>query len=120
MQKNFPDEKKPIIEIGRNEQLQMLLHDVIKKIDIGILGYQQIISGITLQILGILNFSHQNPQLKAYNQDEEMIRKAIFLLNEHFSEKIDLQLLAKDLPMSYSRFRKLFKELPDFLQINTF
>ena len=114
MQKNFPDKTKPIIQIGPNEQLQTLLQDVIKKIDIGILGYQQIVSGITLQILGILNFSHQNSQYKVYNQDEELIRKATFFLNENFSEKIDLQLVAMDLPMGYSRFRKLFKALTGF------
>jgi len=111
MQKNFPNKTKPIIQIGRNEQLQMLLHDVIKNIDVGISGYQQIISGITLQILGILNFSRQNQQQKGTNLDEDLIKKATFFLNEHFSEKIDLQEVAKELPMGYSRFRKLFKTL---------
>lgn len=111
MQKNFPFKEKPIIQTGCNEQLQMLLHDLIKKIDIGISGYQQIISGITLQILGILSHSHKNLNLNVDDKDKELIKKAVFFLNERISDKIDLELLARELPMGYSRFRKLFKNV---------
>ena len=111
MNKNFPCKEKPIIQTGCNAQLQTLLHELIKKTDIGIIGFQQIISGITLQILGILDHSYQNPQFKDNNKDTELIRKATFFLNERISEKVDLELLARELPMGYSRFRKLFKNI---------
>lgn len=110
MSKSFFSKENPFVHIGPDEYLQSLLHQLIEKIDSGSSGYHQIISGIALQILGLLHTSAtrgNKPDDSAYAQ----VAKAKFLLNESITEKIDMRQLAKALPMGYSSFRKLFKKL---------
>jgi transcriptional regulator GlxA family with amidase domain len=62
-----------------------------------------------LQILGILN------SISLYKEQENdptsrLIAKAKFLIQESLEKPIDMEELVKELPMSYSNFRKAFKK----------
>src|SRR5690606_34237320 len=72
-------------------------------------GYNQVITGICLQILGLINAV---TVLKGQEDDPTgiLISKAKFLLQESLDKPVHMESLAKSLNMGYSTFRKAFKE----------
>lgn len=108
--KNFFDQKKPVLYTGLNENMLRLYQSVLEKVKDAKPGYHQEIAGITLQILGILNALSDMDQTKA-NADERLIFQAKFLLRETLREPDAIAHIVKDLPVSYSKFRKDFKRI---------
>lgn len=96
-------------DLGHNQELLRLFHHLIKTMANAEPGYHQVIIGITLQIMGVVcnacrfKTTDKNPQ-------EKLITKAKFLMQEAIEKPIDVKELAKELPMSYSLFRKAFRE----------
>ncbi len=106
MNGNFFDRAKPFIAIGPNEELLILLHQLLEKVRTAAIGYHQVISGIVLQILGLIYvIARHKEQPVALN--EQLISKAKFLLRESL-EPVNIQKLSRDLSMGYSKFRKEF------------
>ncbi|MDB5231016.1 MAG: AraC family transcriptional regulator [Chitinophagaceae bacterium] len=110
MHKNFSSSENPFIHVGYNQELLSLfthLFDTVKK---GSRGYPQVIAGITLQILAILNsvslYDNTNNDVTSM-----LIEKAKFLIQESLEKPLDMAMLLKELPIGYSRFRKAFKTI---------
>lgn len=108
MNKTFFTPKNPFIEVGLNENLLVLYQRLLGTVQNATLGYHQIISGITLEILGL---AHTISMVKKQSEDGDLllIHKAMFLLRESLESPLDIQKLIRKLPMGYSKFRKLFK-----------
>lgn len=102
--------ESPFIDVGLNEELLKLFHTLIKTTAAAELGYRQVLAGITLQMLGILN-AVSKYHSSAKNKNEKIVSKAKFLLQESIENPISLEAIAKELPMGYSNFRKIFKKL---------
>lgn len=100
----------PVIKTDLNEDLLQLFHLLISTVRTGKIGYQQIIPGITLQMLGLLN-SICKFQYSSGSKNEKLVSKAKFLLQESIEKPVSLEEIAKELPMGYSSFRKVFKEI---------
>lgn len=103
----FFNVEKPFISVGLNYDVLKLFHRLIEIVQQSSPGYRQIITGITLQILGIVN----GTSIKEEQESDpilKLINKAKFLLQESL-EPIDMETLAENLPMGYSSFRKSFK-----------
>jgi len=114
MLKDFFSIDTPIIDIGYNEHFLDLFHRLIETVKSAELGYKQIIPGITMEILGLVNAV---AKFKIENNNDKsslIISKARFLLQEAIEEPINIEEMAKDLPMGYSKFRKLFKQKTGF------
>jgi AraC-like DNA-binding protein len=114
----YPDElmrkkifvpEAPFIEVGLNEELLQLFHSLIQTVATAEAGYRQVITGITLHILGLVNAIAKYRTTET-SGNAKMIAKAKFLLQESIEAPINLEEMVKELPMGYSRFRKLFKE----------
>jgi AraC-like DNA-binding protein len=106
----FFDPQKPVVHLGPNKDLLILFRLLIETVQASLAGYPQQITGITMQILGLLNsvtFYHE------YNDDPvgKLIAKAKFIIQESFENPIDMEKLASELPMGYSSFRKAFKRI---------
>lgn len=108
--KSFFDQKKPVIYTGLNEDILRLFQSVLLKVNEAKPGYHQEIAGITHQLLGMLNVLSTMHQAKA-NPTEQMIFTAKFLLREGLREPDSIANIVKDLPVSYSKFRKDFKRV---------
>lgn len=109
MKNNFGHPENPFFEIGLNESFLMIFQRLLDTVRTGLPGYHQVISGITLEMLAALyNFSTNKYQ--SQNRDLQLIHKAKFMLRESLERTIDIPQMVKELPMSYSKFRKLFKE----------
>lgn len=109
MNQGFFTAENPFINVGMNRELLSLFHSLIDMVRQSPTGYPQVIAGITLQILGLLNsVSLYDPS----DQDNTgmLISKAKFLIQESLEKPIDMAKLVKELPMGYSSFRKAFKK----------
>ncbi|MBN8788761.1 MAG: helix-turn-helix transcriptional regulator [Terrimonas sp.] len=110
MRNDFFNVKYPFIKVGLSSELLNLFQKLIETVHTAPSGYQQISSGITLQILGYLySVSLSNETEKS--PIGRLIEKAKFLLQESLEKHIDLEKMARELPMGYSSFRKEFKRL---------
>lgn len=72
-------------------------------------GYQQIISGLVLQIFGHIQLAAHSVNFEG-KPIEDKIDKARIILNESINADVNLTSIAKELNISYSLFRKRFKE----------
>jgi AraC-like DNA-binding protein len=113
MHKGFFNADHPCVYVGLNSDLLNIFQKLIETIRISSSGYNQVIAGISLQILGLVN---SISMLKSHEDDPIgiLVSKAKFLLQESLDKQVDMKLLAKNLPMGYSSFRKAFKEKVGF------
>lgn len=110
MHKGFFPVEKPFIRTGLNCGLLNLFHNLMETVDASAAGYPQVIAGITLQILGLVSAASRH---KEQERDPvgRLIAKARFILQESLDKQVDMEVLAGDLPMGYSAFRKAFKKV---------
>lgn len=95
--------------VGFNEQLVDLFRQVITLATEERPGYQQAISGIALHMLGAVYFATRNHQFQN-QQVAAKIEKARLLIRENPDGSYTPEALAERLHMSYSWFRRMFKE----------
>ena len=100
----------PVIDTGLDEPLLALFTSILGKVRSGNAGYHQIIAGITLQVLGTLHNLATNKD-QTNELDGQLIEKAKFFMREHLEGPLNMKQLVKELSISYSKFRKIFKEI---------
>lgn len=109
MNRGFFDAANPFIHVGLNPDVLSLLHKLLATVETSSAGYNQVISGITLQILGILNAVSMQ-QEDGHDPTAKLISTAKFMLEESLDKPVDMEKLVRGLPMGYSKFRKAFKQ----------
>lgn len=104
----FLPRENTIIEIGINEELVRLYQQAI---DIGKadkVAAQQYLSGIVMHMLGMVQYVAKN-KLFEVGDVEKKIARAKIIMQENLCKEIDPEILAEKLNLSYSWFRKEFK-----------
>ncbi|MHA4806591.1 AraC family transcriptional regulator [Flavitalea flava] len=109
MNKGFFSSDFPVVSPGLDETLLTLILKILDHVRTGTVGYHQVISGITLQLLGLVHALTTNKN-KGLDVDEQSMAQAKFFLREHLEGPLDMKQLLKELPISYSKFRKMFKQ----------
>jgi AraC-like DNA-binding protein len=109
LMKNF-DPANPFIKTGRSDNLLKLFHALMEQVQQAAPGYHQVISGITLQILGFIQAVSQYHEISA-DGDTRLVEEAKFLLRESVSANIAIEEVLQKLPAGYSKLRKDFKRL---------
>lgn len=101
--------RPPIFNIGLNERVVDLYMKAIEIADEERAGYQQALAGIVMHILGLMYYRD-----KTRNFDDEdligKINKAKVLMRESIYKNIVAEDISKSLNISYSGFRRAFKE----------
>lgn len=110
MNTGFFNPVTPFVEVGLKEDLLLLFQELLETVQSAKNGYPQIASGITLQILGLIHSLSLQEQHDD-NRIENLISKAKFVLQESLERPINMESLAKELPLGYSLFRKSFKTI---------
>nr|WP_295676717.1 AraC family transcriptional regulator [uncultured Mucilaginibacter sp.] len=105
----FFDRKTPFVQTGLNEELQRLFHQLLECVKTSVAGYHQVISGITLQMLGLVNSISLNGGAGS-STTAGHIAKAKFRMRETIENPVDIERLLDEIPMSYSAFRQAFKK----------
>ncbi|WP_257669778.1 helix-turn-helix domain-containing protein [Parapedobacter tibetensis] len=106
----FFNRKNPFIKTGLNKDLLAAFTLLLGTVSQAQIGYPQLISGIALQVLGLLNNIRLADNI---NNDPESIwvSQAVFMLQNQLSNSVNMEELVEQFPISYSKFRKSFKRL---------
>lgn len=100
--------KNPIFHVGINERIVKLFQEMLIAAQSQQIGFQQILSGITLQVIGLLYSISKNRTFET--QDTQRIKEACVIMRENIFNKLSAVDIASSLNMSYSNFRKLFRQ----------
>lgn len=107
---SFFDAKAPLIKTGINKQLLDTFTELLGTVHQAEIGYPQLITGFALQLIALLNRVKSAKKIKD-NPESIWVSKVIFMLQHQLEEKVNIEELAADFPISYSKFRKVFKDL---------
>jgi AraC-like DNA-binding protein len=105
--------QQAILQIGFNEMLLSLFQQGIDIATAQKIAYQQMLAGITLGILHTIYYAEKN-SLLANTVITEKINKAKTLMRNTNYDHLSIQQIAEELNMSYSWFRRVFKEYTGF------
>jgi AraC-like DNA-binding protein len=97
-----------VIQIGFNEEVIQLYDRILYHIKSEKPGYQQICSGLVMQIMGQIISIRKNVDFKL-DYMEKSIQKACLLIRDNQTRNIQIEELANELKVNYSHFRKAFK-----------
>lgn len=98
----------PTIQVHLHETVTSLFIEAIKITKTEQSGYQQIAGGIVVHLLGLIRSIDINKQFERNNL-RSIVEQARIIMKEKVDENISLQEIADRLKLSYSWFRKLFK-----------
>lgn len=104
---------KPIFNVGMSEEIVQLYKQAIRIATEQKAGFQQMLAGIVNHLLG-LAYSLDKNLLFEDTQVIKQINKAKIIMIENLSGNIQLETIAEMLNMSYSWFRRMFKEYTGF------
>lgn len=106
---SFISKEKQILEIGVNEELAALFARALEIAEADRAAAQQYLAGIALHIMGTVLAISQNKRYETNNVAQK-IESAKLIMRENVYKEIDTEELATKLGISYSWFRKVFKE----------
>lgn len=108
MEENFFSRKQPVLFIGQDENLLGLFLQVFESVSEENIGFQQIISATTVQLLANIYVATKRKGFED-RKAEKIIKKVKCQLLENIHCEVDLKLVADELNVSYSWLRKTFK-----------
>ena len=106
----FLTKKNPIYNVGVNEEIVHLFHSAIEVAKRENAYFQQLLAGIANHLIGLMYFLDCNNQFNKNQLIIDKINQARILMRENIENVISVQDIAEEVGMSYSSFRKLFKE----------
>lgn len=112
MRSGFFTKESPVFNVGLNEELITLYKRAIIIADAQEANYQQALSGIVCNLVSMALYLSRNKDFKSSNIAEQ-INSAKIAVHENIST-ITPEELARLACMSYSKFRKMFKEYTGF------
>ena len=109
VQNHFITPKQSVLQIGIHDHIINLFSDIIAHTKIEQPGYQQLISGMILHLLGEIYAKTKQEAVKHKDISEVVINKSRVLLRSYVDKNITIAHVAEELQVSYSWFRKAFK-----------
>lgn len=109
MRNSFYSPEHQLLEVGLNEELVSLFTRALEIAETDKISSQQYLAGIVLHMLGMILSVSKN-KLFELGGAEQKIEQAKIIMNEHVCKDIDPEEIALRLNVSYSWFRKVFKE----------
>ncbi len=100
---------KAVLSIGHDQELQDLIRSITELPKEAPAGFQQIMAARTIEALALVRSLAMSYHV-ADREASRKIQQARYHLLHHSDEEIDMNELARELGLSYSRFRSLFRE----------
>ncbi|MCD7710241.1 MAG: AraC family transcriptional regulator [Porphyromonadaceae bacterium] len=109
----------PVLKIGFNAELVKLFQSAIEVANSQKNAAQQYLSGIVLHILGLICYTSHN---RIFEEDSisQKIEWSKIIMLENLYKNIDVEKLAEKLNLSYSWFRKVFKDYTGYAPVKYF
>lgn len=106
----FLTSDSPVLNVGLSEKLISLYNEALQIANEGNICSQQYLSGILMHILGYVLCSSATPDVRVDEVKYKMEMAKIYI-NDNIGNEIDFNEISKNLVMSYSSFRKNFKQV---------
>lgn len=106
---SFLSRDRQILEVGLNEELVSLFTRALEVAAADKISTQQYLSGIVLHMIGMILSISKNKVFEMSDVDQK-IEQAKIIMNENVFKNVDPEELAMRLNISYSWFRKVFKD----------
>lgn len=104
----FPGQQQ-VFNVGLNRELVDLYQRAVEVASTDRPAAQQLLCGIVAHMVGIVNFTVRNEALSTDRLDQ-IIEQAKIIMQENVLHNLDLDALAAQLNISYSWFRKIFRD----------
>ena len=106
----FLTPEKPIYHVGYSFVLEGLYQRALDEATKENAYSQQLMAGIVNHLIGMMYSLERNIELNKNHLHVDMINRARLRIRESLESDLTIQKIAEDLGVSYSNFRKLFKE----------
>ena len=106
----FLTPEKPIYHVGYSFVLESLYKRAYEEAVREAAYSQQLMAGIVNHLIGMMYSLERNIELSKNQMQVDMISRARLRIREALESNLTIQQVAEDLGVSYSNFRKLFKE----------
>ena len=105
----FLSKENQVLEVGLNEELVSLFSRALEIAEADKISSQQYLAGIVLHMIGMILSISKNKIFEVGDVDQK-IEQAKIIMNENVFKDVDPEELAMKLNISYSWFRKVFKD----------
>lgn len=109
IENGFFDKSNPVFKVGIDGQIVDLYRQIIRIADRRRKGYQQLMAGCVNMLLAIAYAQESSCGEGDQEKDRQLIEKAKVMIRDNYLE-IRPQTIAEMLNVSYSSFRKIFKQ----------
>lgn len=106
----FITPEKPVYHIGYSADIVYLYKHAMKVAKAEAASYQQVLAGIVNNMIGLMFSLERNIVFSKGSEYADIINRARQRIRENLDSGLTIQQVAEDLSVSYSNFRKLFKE----------
>jgi AraC-like DNA-binding protein len=113
IENSFLNPDNPLFEIGYNEPVVKLFQEINEHAKREEPGSQALLAGIVIHLIGVLLHFKRN-EVFSNKTYIPLINKAKVIMREHVSTPITAEEIARKLNISYSWFRRTFKEYTGF------
>ena len=110
----FLSPDKPIYHVGFSNEIIGLFEEAYRTAQEEAAFSQQTLAGIVNHLIGVMYSLEKNIILNKDSQHVDLINKARLRIRESLEDNLTIQEIAQSLGISYSSFRKLFKEHTGF------
>lgn len=110
LKEGFLSPEKPIYHVGYSEELVQLYRSAYNAAIEEAAYSQQLLAGIVNHMIGLMYSLERNIILNKNQSHVDMIKRAQLRIREDVEKSLTIQQLAEEFGISYSTFRKLFKE----------
>ena len=101
---------KPVYHVGFSDDIVRLYKEAYETAIHEAAYAQQVLAGLVNHIIGVMYSLERNIELNRNQAHVDMVNHARLEIREHLESSLTIQQVAENLGVSYSNFRKLFKE----------
>ncbi|MFD2969098.1 AraC family transcriptional regulator [Sphingobacterium bambusae] len=113
MTNSFINTQQPVLDIGFTEKVVDLYEQGIDAAHLQRSGHQQLLGGITYHLLSYLIYFRKNEMFRDKDMVQQINRARMIMTANAYTNK-SAEEIAEELNLSYSWFRKLFKQYTGF------
>lgn len=106
---SYFEESKPVLPIGIHPELQAVFIEMCEHVRLEVFGFRRIIAAKALECVARLQILASKTGTQTPEQ-ENLIRNACCLINAEVGKPFDFQRYATENGISYTAFRRLFKD----------
>ncbi|MBF1082327.1 MAG: helix-turn-helix transcriptional regulator, partial [Prevotellaceae bacterium] len=110
MKANFLSIEKPVYHIGFSEEFIHVFDKAIEIAEAEAIYSQQTLAGSVNYLIGMMYSLERTYQLNKNKGKADLIHRARLRIRNSVEDDVTIQQIAEETGMSYSNFRKLFKE----------